>query len=494
MVWTGRLRLGLVAVAATVGAGMLAAGPATAAVHADSTWGTAITVPGIAALNNGNSQVTSMSCPAAGGCTAIGTYQRQGNRIFVTDETGGTWGNAEQLPGMATLNKGNVFLTVDQVSCGRPGNCVAGGGYTDASDHGQGWLATETGGVWHAAHAVSGLAALNQGGAAQVTAVSCPARTSGDCTAAGYYNTAGQKDQLGFVISEQGGKWGTLAQIPGQSMLSGEGTFIGINVSSLSCAPGAAGNCAVSGSYDGTGPSIQAFVADSASGVWADAEEIPGTAALNSGGYAWGTSVWCPSAGDCSLGGFYSGAGQQGFVAQQSGGVWADAEPIPGLAAFNAGGLAQVGSLSCASAGNCAATGVYANSSVELLAFVVTETNGVWGDAEDVPGVATLGHLVQTDSGNSVSCWSAGQCSVGGSYSSDTTAGFYMDTFVANQASGTWQTAQEVPGTAALNTGNNATTYTVSCAPGGSCALGGDYRNASLGSKGHEQAFVDSTN
>jgi hypothetical protein len=74
---------------------------------------------------------------------------------------------------------------------------VTGGEYTDASNDEQGWLASQTGGVWHAAHAVSGLAALNQGGAADVTAVSCPAGTSGDCTAAGYYNTAGQANQLG---------------------------------------------------------------------------------------------------------------------------------------------------------------------------------------------------------------------------------------------------------------------------------------------------------
>lgn len=163
-------------------------------------------MPGIATLNNGNSQVVSMSCTASGDCAAAGTYQRQGNRIFVAGESGGTWGNAEQLPGMATLNKGNVFLRVNQVSCGKPGNCVAGGAYTDAAGHGQAWLAAETGGIWHAAHAVAGLAALNQGGAATVLAVSCPARTSGECTAAGYYNTAGQADQLGFVISQQSGR------------------------------------------------------------------------------------------------------------------------------------------------------------------------------------------------------------------------------------------------------------------------------------------------
>ena len=50
---------------------------------------------------------------------------------------------------------------------------------------------------------------------------------------------------------------------------------------------------------------------------------------------------------------------------------------------------------------------------------------------------------------------------------------------------GTWGTAIEVPGTATLNTGNNAAVTSVSCAPAGGCAAGGYYwANSS------RQAFV----
>ena len=38
------------------------------------TWGTAIEVPGSAALNNGDAQVSSVSCAAAGKCSAVGFY------------------------------------------------------------------------------------------------------------------------------------------------------------------------------------------------------------------------------------------------------------------------------------------------------------------------------------------------------------------------------------------------------------------------------------
>ena len=487
MAWTRTLRLGLAAVMAATSTGALTAAPGAASVQAGRTWGTAITVSGIATLNNGNSQVVSMSCAASADCAAVGTYQRSGDRIFVADENGGSWGSAEEFAGMATLNKGK-FVAVSQVSCGKPGDCVTGGEYTDASNDEQGWLASETGGVWHAAHAVSGLAALNQGGAADVTAVSCPAGMSGDCTAAGYYNTAGQANQLGFVISEHSGTWGKLILIPGLSALGG-----GVSVNSLSCAPGAAGNCALTGSYFGPGLSIQAFVADSASGAWADAEEIPGTAALNAGGTAEGDSVSCPSAGNCSLGGAYSdGSATQGFVAQQSGGVWADAEAIPGLAALNHGGFVNFASLSCGATGDCAAGGFYSAgiNPVEDPTFVVAETGGVWGNAEQVPGLPALSNG-DFETVDSVSCSSAAQCWVGGSYDTATPT-FAGEAFVVNEISGTWHAAHEVPGTAALNTAGNATTFAVSCAPGGSCALGGDYRYSKTGTAGHEQAFVDS--
>ena len=51
---------------------------------------------------------------------------------------------------------------------------------------------------------------------------------------------------------------------------------------------------------------------------------------------------------------------------------------------------------------------------------------------------------------------------------------------------GTWGTAEQVPGTAALNAGEFAATYAVSCAPAGHCSAGGFYTDRS----GHQQAFV----
>jgi hypothetical protein len=86
-----------------------------------------------------------------------------------------------------------------------------------------------------------------------------------------------------------------------------------------------------------------------------------------------------------------------------------------------------------------------------------------------------------------VSCASAGNCCAGGWY---TDKPGHAQAFVVNEVNGVWRTAQEVPGTAALNAGGSAQVLSVSCAPTGNCSAGGDYTDSS----GHRQAFVVSQN
>src|SRR5439155_7762681 len=166
----------------------------------------------------------------------------------------------------------------------------------------------------------------------------------------------------------------------------------------------------------------QALVVTETSGTWGKAEEVPGSAALNAGGPgAVILSVSCAAPGDCSAGGYYSDASghEQAFVVTQTNGTWGSAKEIPGSGALNAGGSARVNSMSCGAPGNCAAGGQYASKTVDgiatVQAFVASETGGTWGQAKEVPGTARLnggGYATV----NSVSCPSAGNCSAGGSY------------------------------------------------------------------------------
>lgn len=55
-------------------------------------------------------------------------------------------------------------------------------------------------------------------------------------------------------------------------------------------------------------------------------------------------------------------------------GTWGTAQEVPGTATLNAGGLAQVNSVSCGAAGKCSAGGFYTGSSQRWQAFVVSES------------------------------------------------------------------------------------------------------------------------
>ena len=116
------------------------------------------------------------------------------------------------------------------------------------------------------------------------------------------------------------------------------------------------------------------------SGSWGRAIEVPGLAALNTGGNAQVNSVSCASAGNCAAGGVYWQPSErfQGYVADERNGVWGTAVEVPGLAALNTGGQAWVESVSCASPGNCAAGGNYSVGEDFFHGFVAVERYGVW--------------------------------------------------------------------------------------------------------------------
>src|SRR6266851_5662283 len=138
--------------------------------------------------------------------------------------------------------------------------------------------------------------------------------------------------------------------------------------------------------------------------------------------------------------------------ARAGGAVWGRAIEVPGLGRLNAGGEAQVSVVSCASAGNCAAGGFYRDRSRHSQAWVASQVNGRWGTAIEVPGTAALnagGNAEVT----AVACASAGNCTAGGFYAagSGPSGHWHFQAFVASQRNGRWGTAIEVPGTAALD-------------------------------------------
>jgi hypothetical protein len=386
--------------------------PGTTAVG--GTWGTAQEVPGTASLNKGGSaQVNSVSCASAGNCSAGGFYKNGPllQQAFVVSKVNGSWHTAIEVPGTATLNKGGG-AAVSSISCASAGNCSAGGSYEDSKERGQAFVVSKVNGTWHTALQVPGTAVTSQIGQAQVLSVSCA--SAGNCSAGGFYGYV--KDSVwrhyAFVVNEVNGTWHTATKVPGLATLS---TGVDAQVSSVSC--GSAGNCSASGYYAQRSGALQAFVVNEVNGTWHTAIEVPGTATLNNGGYTGINSVSCASAGNCSAGGYYRDGALhiQAFVVSEVNGTWHTAIEVPGTATLNKDGDTRVLSMSCGSAGNCGAGGFYIDYYGHWQAFVVSEVNGTWHTAIEVPGTATLnkGWHAQV---NSVSCGAAGNCSAGGVY------------------------------------------------------------------------------
>lgn len=210
----------------------------------------------------------------------------------------------------------------------------------------------------------------------EITALSCPA--AGDCAAGGWYDPgpafSSTVDSQVFVATETSGTWGAAQEVPGSAKLNAAKSA---NLYSVSCA--SPGNCSAGGSYASSSLNDsyrnQAFVVNETGGKWGNAEEVPGTAALNAKNNAQVNVVSCPSAGNCSAGGYYTDAHfkTQAFVVDESGGKWGTAKEVAGSGKLNAGGYAQVASLSCASASNCAAGGYVQTAGIEPEDFVVTK-------------------------------------------------------------------------------------------------------------------------
>jgi hypothetical protein len=377
----------------------------------------------------------------------------------------GGWHKAIEVPGSGSLNKGGSAI-VNAVSCGSPGNCAAGGFYSNFDGASQAFVASETRGTWGRAIEVRGTGKV--AGQAAVNSVSCG--SAGNCVAGGYY-PVGDAMQA-FVADETGGAWGQAIEVPGSGALNADGYG---QVDSVSCV--SPGNCGVAGYYLDQARDGQAFVVSETGGAWGTAIEVPGLGTLNKGGYAYAASVSCRSAGNCTAGGFYSSdsAGdQQAFVVSESHGTWGQAIEVPGSAALNTGGMAEVNSVSCGSAGNCVAGGDYLPGTTgggSLQAFVVSETHGTWGQAIKEPGPDPKipGDLIE-----SVSCASAGNCLAGGSYNNGAGAN-HGQAFVVSESRGSWGQAIEIPGSGTLNKGGGAEVTSVWCASPGHCAAGGYY-------------------
>ena len=431
--------------------------------------GAGVAVSGSETLASGRrASVWSISCALPGDCAAGGSYRRgRKSEAFVVSETHGRWREAIEVRGIVRLNSGGG-ARVESISCGAAGDCAAVGYYTEHDGNFQAFVVGETNGRWGRANKVPGVGDLGS--------VSCVA--GGTCTAGGQGALDGYAADQAVVVRETNGRWGNAIEVPGMPALN---TDNGANVLSISCT--AAGDCVAGGFYTDASLGEQAFVASEANGSWSNAIEVPGTATLNTGGLAEVDSISCAAPGECAAGGSYElenvNLGFRTFVVNETNGSWGKAITLRRTA--DGAEPDAMGSISCPAAGECTAAGGIAGWAP---GFVVKETNDRWGHPIEVPGLAALnaGGAAEVDS---ISCAAVRDCAAGGTYTDGRGAG-RQQVFVASETHGRWGKAIEVPGTARLNSQYSAATISISCPAAGDCAAGGYVH----GLRGRPHAFV----
>jgi hypothetical protein len=376
-------------------------------------------------------RLTKVSCPAAGSCVAIGTYDT-GNSFQTVIETlsGGSW-TATSAPAPAADND----VELQALSCPAAGSCVAVGYYEDTSGSTHGLIDTLSGGTWTAtAVPVSG---LNPPAASDIVLrlVSCP--VAGSCAAAGFYSdTSGHRQ--GLLASLVAGTW-TAVTAPTSGLNPGPWTNPALLFTSLSCP--AEGSCSAVGSYVAVPNKTDAVIATLASGTWSaitapvsGLNPPPNPAATN---MARLDAVSCPAADSCVAVGEYQDTSnnRDAFAETLSGGTWSPGNiPMTGLVPTGLLVNSFTG-ISCPSAGSCAATGTYQDASGPTASgsgiehgLLDTLSGGTWTPAAaptvslEPPQIYASDPL-QSPSGeqpvtpDSVTCAAAGSCVAVGYYS-----------------------------------------------------------------------------
>lgn len=353
---------------------------------------------------------------------------------------------------------------IDAISCPSAGNCTAVGHLAPPSQKVL-FTVTETHGAWGAARAVPGIGALLGRGTTggRFTSVSCS--WAGNCGAGGSYSPDG-KITRAFVVSEKSGIWGQARQVTGLAALTASRAA---GVESVSCP--SAGNCSAGGAY---GPGSRkpfkvgsVFLVSEKHGVWGKAQQVAGLAGLNTGHDTGLNQISCTSAGNCLAVGFYSGPkGTEPFAVTQKHGTWGKAQAFPDIIAENTGFFAEITSVWCKLAGNCTGVGIIFFSETSSEAFAISQKNGTWGAITGLP--VPGGPLVPYAIG-SLTCLSRRDCTASGKYQ-DLSTGLSQP-FVVAEKNGTWS-FRDRPGVAGLRV---ATLGSVICRSAGNCSAAGTY-------------------
>jgi hypothetical protein len=400
--------------------------------EANGTWSAPITLEApTGAATAPNLMIYGLSCSSVGNCAAVGNYQDSAGdgQAFVANEVAKSWGRAEEVALPSNALSAGQDAIVHSVVCSSNKNCSAVGSYFDdsAAPFSLGFDLSEVNGTWKSAQEISFTSSTNVNPFVTISQIACT--STGNCTGVGSYIDANGVNQ-GFFVDQVNGVWS-----PGEAVTlpANASAYAGASLSEVACAKGA---CTVLGTYLTNTGALEALSASNVGGAWARASELtmPAGAAVNPHAYLYGfLGISCANAQNCAAGGQYRDASgnYQGFLVSEVNGTWTSAVELPlPTGAMSAGANGGVVSLTCPKAGDCRAGAAYLDASSNYQALTVTEVGGTWqsGAKVTLPGGAST---VGVDGGiYAMVCSSVNACTAIGSYLKNTTIydGFTLNT------------------------------------------------------------------
>jgi hypothetical protein len=294
---------------------------------------------------NADAQLSTVACPTAGSCTAVGLYTLStgGQQALVDNEISGAWtAAAAPLPGAAS---GSQFLSL---ACATSSSCVAAGTY-EVNGNFLGFVDSLSGGTWTPSTlpvpaGTSPLASI----ANNDLSVTCA--DAADCVVAG---TTFDGNFEGLIDTLSGGTWSATAVPLPDSTPSTD-----VQLTSVTCSDAA--DCVASGFYLESGVE-QGLFDTLASGTWTTST-APIPAGTPAGAQIEIHNVACPATGTCVAVGQSDAAGATNGVFWNLGsGSWtAISTPLPSDATGSSD--PTFSPLACPGAGVCLAVGTYVGS------------------------------------------------------------------------------------------------------------------------------------
>jgi hypothetical protein len=250
--------------------------------------------------------ISGVACTGPGNCVLAGNYSDTKGRVrpMVAIQTNGTWARAQELSIPAGADTaGPVLLT--SLACPAAGSCVAVGQFNDKAANRRAMAVVQTHGTWHQPFQLVLPKDAASVPLASTTAVGCS--SAGNCVAVGSYRTA----SLHFVplsVTESGGTWARGQHITSAPANAATGAQGDVLFSSVACARG--GPCTAAGSYLLKAGGFAALIVTRSGSSWTAPTQIsvPAKAATGSKQRADAKAIGCAPSGFCAIGGTYTTA------------------------------------------------------------------------------------------------------------------------------------------------------------------------------------------